>query len=246
MKHITGAFVALMLITSCSTYMEVSHTSPSGKGITKEEGKYWVFENDTIRIVYNFWNLEGQMTFAIFNKHNKPIYIDWKKCSYVMNGTKNDYYEESVFTHSVGAEISYYDLFWRRVSHSESLGKSVKNERIVFIPPGSGLKINTSYTISGRITRAHTSLREIRSVIKDSDEYVIRIDKPDSKVEFRNYITYSTTESFANEQYVDNGFYVSSVSIVPYTGRDFKFVVDDIIDPSSFYFFPVERNQLTK
>lgn len=90
MKSILSLLILTILLSSCSKKMiQVFETSSSN---TKLINSSWIFENDTTKIVYSFWSDKGIMAFSIYNKLDKPIYIDWKTSSYIYNGVKLDYW----------------------------------------------------------------------------------------------------------------------------------------------------------
>jgi len=64
------------------------------------------YENDTIRVAYIFWAEKGIMGLFIHNKLMKPLYIDWKKCSYITGTTKHDYWDETITVTNTGSSIS--------------------------------------------------------------------------------------------------------------------------------------------
>jgi hypothetical protein len=66
-------------------------------------GDFLAYENDTVRVVYIFWSENGTMGLFIHNKSKRPIYIDWKKCSYITGTVKHDYWDESVTITGAGA-----------------------------------------------------------------------------------------------------------------------------------------------
>lgn len=238
------AVMLCALLASCGTYMEVYHASPLTDGEWKIEDRYPVYDNDTIRIVYDLWDKNGIMRFAIFNKYSKPIYIDWKKCSFILNGTKNDYYDESVTTSAIEFGISYRDLFGQRIKKGASVSESTKKERIMFIPPKSGVRL-TTYSIYAPVA----VIKNIKSAdreMKREGKYLIPVKKEDAKVKFRNFITYSTTESFAQEKYVDNGFYISSISAYRQGTGNFVTMASTMHDPAGYYNYPIPRSSLKK
>jgi|GEM_PF-2744500 len=70
-------------------------------------------ENDTIRVTYIFWAEKGFMGLYIHNKLTRPLYIDWRKCSFITGITKHDYWTETVTIENTGSSIS------NSVSHSQ-------------------------------------------------------------------------------------------------------------------------------
>lgn len=72
-------------------------------------GDFLNYENDTIRVAYAFWAENGKMGIFIYNKSDKPIYIDWKKCSFIIEGTKQDYWQDiTTMNSSSSSSVSGY------------------------------------------------------------------------------------------------------------------------------------------
>jgi len=250
MKNILLLILPSVVLTSCSKYAQVYNVSPSNKEISLDNNHYFYYENDTIKIAYSFWASLGIMSFYVANKYSKPIYIDIKKCSFIANGNKHDYYEDKVTSNSIATGLSYTDIFGRHIGIAAGNGKSVKNERIMFIPPNSGVVFNT-YTLSDNIA-AINDLKTFKKDIKSTGIHTQK-NEPNGKsfLTFRNYITYSTTENFTQEQYIDNGFYVSSVDWVKtkkfgtLKGEGKKAQYEYyLMSPDHFYYFPLSTRQL--
>lgn len=76
---------------------------------------------------------------------------------------------------------------------------------------------------------------------KKIDIKTVSFDSKDTPVFFRNFFTYSTTEKFEKESYIDNGFYVSKIIQMkkkPFMGKAF-------IDPVEGYTYKFPfRNSL--
>ena len=64
------------------------------------------YENDTIRVAYIFWAENGLMGLFVHNKLQRPLYIDWKKCSYITGDLKHDYWNETVTMENSGTSTS--------------------------------------------------------------------------------------------------------------------------------------------
>jgi len=90
-----------LLMTSCNReYIQILRTKSVG---LTEKKQGWVFENDSVRINYNFNELGGIMSFSLFNKLDKPVYLDWKNSSFIYNGEKNNYWIEE--SNTVGSSL---------------------------------------------------------------------------------------------------------------------------------------------
>jgi hypothetical protein len=126
------------------------------------------YENDTIRIGYIFWSNGGTIGLYIYNKINRPIYIDWKKTSFITGSTKHDYWDESVtikedgtVAHSsdgslmsipIAGTISLgFSQFLNKSSFS-SITKVTKSERITFISPETTIEKNLFRIVDNFVT----------------------------------------------------------------------------------------------
>ena len=212
-------FLILTTLISCTGYVQVFETTTEDKNLRVED-KY-VYENDSIKIIYNFWQDKGTVTFSIYNKLNKPLYVDWKKSSYINNSIKLNYWEDventKSYERSVG--ITYRSKTNNRfyINNSAGITNSIttKPEKITFIPPKSNyirsqfnilpiiqLKINDYSSVEGE---------KINGKNKNQKILEKKLNKNNTPLIFRNFLTMSYTEFFEKEFYVDNEFYISKV-----------------------------------
>ncbi|GAB3960713.1 hypothetical protein GCM10028805_58520 [Spirosoma harenae] len=71
------SLLSLMLLTSCTN--SFYHVSTLESEQVNLVDKDFVFENEHLKLVYNFWEEGGRMRFLVFNKTDQPLYIDWSK-----------------------------------------------------------------------------------------------------------------------------------------------------------------------
>lgn len=223
MKIKTTIFILFTLVFfSCSSsYVQVFETSSKNQ-LIKNETNY-VYENDSVKITYSFWEDKGKMSFVVYNKLKKPLYIDWKKSSYISNTLKINYWEDVTTTNSVETRQTFGAannlLSIRRYYISNSVGvsssASSKPERITFIPPNSNYyRTQFSLLPIRELKVKDYQIRQKQSITNKSKTVKVfekSISKEDSPLVFRNFITLSYNENFTNEFYVDNEFYVSKV-----------------------------------
>jgi hypothetical protein len=219
--------VAILMNTSCSKYTQIFQTKPTTSGITSSDRLY--FENDTVKITYSFWQKGGTLVFSIYNKLNIPLYIDWKKSSFVKDGQKINYWSDETITHSSASSVGrprsgygyssygYYGLLGLSSSSTAVASRSIKPERITFLAPQSNIievMSNPLYPYTGdKFKRGAMA----GSLTKQPSHMLVPIDfkefnQSNSPLSFRNFLTISTTERFDNEVYIDNGFFVSRIS----------------------------------
>lgn len=219
-----GLIVFVLALFACNRKVHIYQTRQSQTDRVDS-----VFENDTVRVAYNFWAENGQVSFGVTNKTTKPLYVDWKKSSYVKDGNRYNYWEDILTT--VTASRSAPSIYrYQTVSVGASV--SAKPEQISFIPPNAtiyrsqymikagtdapftnGSQINVKAPVSGRNIQAKERAYQKRS----------------SPINFRNYMTLSTSDKFTQEFYIDNEFYVSS--IVEMRFKDFRDGYPDMSRP---------------
>lgn len=144
------------------------------------------------------------------------MYIDWKKSSIIKNYEKLDYWADETKTKSNSKTRLYYggnSLF--NYSQTSSESKSIRPERITFISPRSSVT-RLQYNLYN-LTPEKISSSKMGSILSSdgqksfSVEYV-EYTQENSQFIFRNFLTFSTSEKFDKEIYIDNGFYVSRIN----------------------------------
>lgn len=218
MKYFTFLLIPLIFI-GCTTYVQVFETKSKN---TATENNFYVFENDSLKITYDFWENRGLLKFSIYNKLEKPIYIDWKKSSLIYNDIKINYWSDEEI------QKSYSTFYYSSSSFSGfSFGSGsgiqttsvTRDERITFIPPKSTYFKNTFYIVPNRqfIVKDYTLNSELESEFKKGKMMKIlekEYNESDTPFNFRNFITFSLSEDIKDEFYIDNEFYLSKIQKV--------------------------------
>lgn len=213
-KRFFAALLMIILISSCGSYVQVFEAKTTN---TQIENDKYIFENDSIKITYNLWKDKGLLSFSIYNKLNKPIYVDWKKSSYINNSIKRNYWEDTESTKSVEKKVGSNYRTSSRIDNSHSNSTSIsssettKPEKITFIPPKSNY-IRSQFFILPIKTLRVKSYNSVQIPRIDNDKKNVTIsekvfDEKSTPLVFRNFVTFSYTENFAKEFYVDNEFF---------------------------------------
>ncbi|HMK26776.1 MAG TPA: hypothetical protein VK483_12170 [Chitinophagaceae bacterium] len=220
----------VVLLISCK-YTQIYETTPSTKGITSD--KYFVFENDTVKIKYSFWGESGSTyAYSFTNKLNIPLYIDWKKCSFIKNGAKYNYWEDITISKSTTSTWLFLGDFDLSTQFRKEI--STRPERITFLAPKSAITrvwysiypFETS-SISGKTCKLPINGSKKSQEVKCQD-----FTEENTRLKFRNFMTISTTEKFEKEYYIDNEFYVSKI----YQMKNGAFAPILFEKPTWFYF----------
>ncbi len=215
-----------ILLSSCSkSLIQIFDTQSTNTQIL--DG-FYVFETDMVKITYSFWTSNGIMSFSVYNKLGVPIYVDWKNSSFIYNDNKLDYWIDESQTQSLSYYRGYYyngPLLKPGYSYNEGLQSSnsstLKPERLTFIPPKSNYYRSQFYLWPGE----HYKLKAITkfSVVPRNDNqnkktkvYTEEFSRSNSPLRFRNYLTFSFTESSPQYFFVDNEFFLNSVKQMDY------------------------------
>lgn len=199
MKHFIALLLAIACFSSCVQY-QIFETSIEPTTWLHEENDAFVFENDTIRIDYYFWENQGVMSFSIFNKLSRPVYVDWKNSSFIYNGNKYNYWTDQIMT--TGTSTAYYNRAYNGLwyqgngitARTFQTTNSSKPERITFIPPKSFFSKSSFILLT-------------TGPVANSDVFTIE----NSPLVFRNYLAISLSESSTQYQFIDNKFYLATM-----------------------------------
>lgn len=219
-KHIFFSLIFVAIFSSSCTKTFVQTFATQSSSISKKNGN-WEFENDTLKITYDFNGNYGKMAFTVFNKLNKPLYIDWKNSAFIFNGLKNNYWVEETTTLS-NSMILTNKTMPLPVSLAKSNTQSVKTERVTFIPPKSGISsLNSSITFKLTNVRQHyivntkkatkIFLPDLWRKNKQLEGYELNYSENESIIKFRNFIAFSFSENSSQFNYIDNSFYVNNL-----------------------------------
>jgi hypothetical protein len=202
-------------------------------------GQCFEYENDSISVTYSFWEMNGTIEMLIRNKLNQPIYIDWKKCSFITGETKHDYWDGTMTMTTNGSAFTTLEDFANRSTAMSSISQITKPERITFIPPGTIISM-AMHTIAekkieslqpGIASEKDTTLPFPTVFYEQHGEMVpdlnskfepkkftllySEFDTISTPISFRTFLTYSTNDKFITEAYIDNFFYVSQINQMP-------------------------------
>ena len=181
-------------------------------------GDEFVYENDTLKITYDFYSDNGTMKFTIYNKTDKPLYFDWKKSAYIINERKFAYWadEAEINARTTGYQIQW--LEWLSTETSKTIGTIKSEDRIEFIPPRTKTakdkfrlsKDEHIKTFKGpEISLINKNWKKNKSNQTELKTY--SFNRSSTPLEFRNFVTYSFTEDFTEEISLDFSFWVTEI-----------------------------------
>ena len=225
-------YIMLIMATSCATptFYQIHKVEPISNVLP--DGKHLVYDDENCKVYYNFWDENGDAGFRLYNKTDKPIYINMEESFFILNGIAYDYFKNRVFTKSyttqksTGGELStsrgvIYDGFGmlqssnisanRSAGSSFSTGRSVSisESRLICVPSKTS-KIIYEFTISEGIYRSNDLYRfPTRSQVKP-----VNFTVNNSPIVFSNKISYYVGSS-DNIIVFENKFFVSEITNYP-------------------------------
>ncbi|MBK9147213.1 MAG: hypothetical protein IPM12_05240 [Flavobacteriales bacterium] len=195
----------------------------------------WLHENDSVAVLYNFYGSGGSMSFVIFNKSNKPLFINWKNSALILNGQKMQYWSDAVefsgsaTTKSTSSTRTVMDFDWAWVTQSRAsssiasvtTGSMVRNEMISSLPPQSYIGLKKYRLIPELLDFSGSSVVEIEVSKPDrpaAKEQILQMtfSKQNSPALFRNFLQLSFSEEMKDVFYIDDEFWVNQAHDMRY------------------------------
>ena len=220
MKSLLLASLLLALLAGCTPNIQVvtlrgSNVQPAQEGL--------VLDNDTLTLRYNFASERGRMHLSIINKLNQPLYIDWKRSSFIIGQQKLDYWYDVA---NVNLLTSGYAFRYRNTgissTRSSTNGVILKDDPIAFIPSHTETTKQRFVVLpEGTIAMSGTgvvSQEQARWTPNPKKTVAVRTytySMNQSPLQFRNYLTLSTDKDFKTEFFIDTQFWVSDVRVEP-------------------------------
>ncbi len=206
-----------IFFSSCTAYQYATLSS----SLPKSQYNDFFFENDTVQIVYSFSGMDCPFVIDIFNKLDKPIYINWPQSAVVVNG------ETKPINNSAGVSNTYDDFeVYTDVNNNSNTtivnngygrvnSRSLNSFNTSVIPAKSQLTIDHLTLKSSFIDITQAESQERTPITAYTTEPInvkkYNFSHGSSPFKFRSFITYSDDSNFNTKHCVDDEFWVSSV-----------------------------------
>lgn len=209
--------MSVSLLASCAQEIQVitlrgSNVTPATEGL--------ILDNDTLTLRYNFASERGRMAISIVNKLNQPLYVDWKRSSFIVGQNKMGYWHDVSDVQLSGSGTSYSSLY-SRYTIGYLAGSISREDPVGFIPPQTKLEKQQFVVLPiGSVSvRGPFEIRQEKAKWIDRkkpvDVKTYAYDDNQSPLTFRNYLTLSTDKDFKTEFHIDTKFWASDVQVLP-------------------------------
>lgn len=180
---------------SCRTVYQVTETESTNVKADNLDKKYF-YEDDNLKIYYDLWSRKGTLTFTLYNKTNKPIYIDWSHSNFIWNGYSIDYQKDVEIVKGIGSSTVLNNGII-----TQGFSIRTKERPQTQLPPNSQIVVH-KFNIDMPTIKFEYSEQKVKEI-----EY----SKETSFFKFRNYLAYTFDKDMSDLKFIDNDFWVKKV-----------------------------------
>lgn len=186
----------------------------------------FVFENEHLKVIYNFWENGGRMRYLLFNKTNQPIYIDWTNSFMVNKEVKTTYSQLASLSKSASVDTFKYVYKHNRL---EPLRISARISPIAPVPPEG--------TLAAAI--ADFSLQQTVLHPNTTDTLFV-YSAENTPVRVMHQICYSFNEALTDLHQIDHSFWVNNIRVIR-QGKLVRVYGSAKMGPSNAYYVKEKR-----
>lgn len=195
--------LTMLAFSSCASYQYLTLDSSE---VQKNDKKEFTWENDTMRLIYNFHGEGGPISMSIYNKLSKPLLVNWKKSSFVRDGQAF-----SLLDHNVQLSGGYSGSSTGTIAASFDLPEGMN-----LVPPGSFITkslnalVQPAPVYSAKFTEK-TEERKVTNPMGGGYSYKrFLFDPTASPLQFKSYLAFALANS-TEEFFVSHSFYAQEV-----------------------------------
>ena len=197
--------IALFSMTACNPWQYMTVNSPQ---LTRNDYNQFVFENDTLRLIYDIAGDGGQVKLRVFNKTNKHIAVNWQRSAFIRNQQTVSFLNKDVIIHGHTVTYSRYN--------QNFIGSFAFPDSACFVPPGSEVSDDLPTLAKTGPLQIYIPDSVPQKKLADPNGInsvkfrQLHYDEVSSPIRFSSYLTFSIGHD--NKEFsLTNDFYVSDV-----------------------------------
>jgi hypothetical protein len=188
----------LLLVTLLSCTKDIYHVSSLQSEQVTVQGHDYVYENDHLRVVYNFWDKGGRMRFLLYNKTSKPLYIDWEASHLIRNSNTIQYSQLPPLPQNTRVDpVLYTD---RDLTQSPYL-MTARGSQLAEIPSETYVAI-ADFPIEQLVINRKTKQR------------VFDYTRENSPLRIGQQLVYALDKDRTNTFHIDHSFWVDKIQVM--------------------------------
>ncbi|MBS2097439.1 hypothetical protein [Carboxylicivirga linearis] len=223
MKNLAPIIIACLFVisfSSCTSYQIITLEST----LNKPSSDGFIYEDDTVSVLYTFNGANAPLDVNIYNKLNTPLYINWNQSSVIINGQSFPLNPTQSKVNIEYSEVST-EYIYNSYTQGSGDGTIYHSDRSGFIPPQSNITIQ-GMNIWNSFLSPNDAISE-NKVIKANGSKITEYtyDLQSSPLDFRCYLTYSdcpeeTWKSLDHQFWIES-YYKCIDCKLPTTGNTF-------------------------
>ena len=200
--------IGVLAFSSCSSTYYYSILDTKDDFVDKVDNGDFLFENDSLWIAYCFKGESAPIQITVFNKTDKPIYVDWSRSVFIINDLAVSYAGQNVGFSGSSEGVAYPHGGYYNGGFE---GNFKISENISFIPPKT---MATRKTLNIEVGFENLHKRNYKTQIMASKkEETFKIQRAhfteeNTPLSFRSYLTiYSEPDkpmSFEQQFYISD------------------------------------------
>lgn len=205
--------MVVLFLGACSSYQYLTLNSSQ---MPKNDSKEFTWENDTMRLVYNFHGKGGPINLTVFNKTSQPLFLNWKKSALIRDGHSTVLFNHTVLINGSAVNSSFSSAGHTRTGYSNLSAQFDLPEGTEFLPPHTDLSkslVKVQDTGFGDIG-IYQHAQPISVLGADgvsSKAKRVAYEEQVSPVQFKIYLTFVLGNNSGQEFSLEHSFYATEI-----------------------------------
>lgn len=204
--------LASILLCSCGSYQYLTLSSSQ---LHQNDKKEFVWQNDTVKIVYNFHGKNGPINLVVYNKTDQPMFIKWKRSALIRDGHSISLFNKTVVFNGESDGSSL------RIGHVNTTSSTFSGsfdlpEGTDFLPPHSDMNKNLLYVQDSGFSDIGFTSGVEKVAVADDFGVVSKVskasyDEQSSPLQFRIYLTFGLGDITSPDFSLQHSFYAKEI-----------------------------------
>lgn len=198
MKNRLSLLLLFVLVSTVNHAQAVYQIASIQSDQVKLVDKDFVYENEHLKVIYNFWEEGGRMRFLLYNKTDQPIYIDWSKSFIEYNGSISLYSQLSEKPGNVPADDVLYTY---QNASVKPLPLTAQTNRVAQVPPHMYMAV-ADFLINYAQQYTHTAGK------------FYTYTKENTPLQVDHQLAYSLNDTLTDTRIIAHSFWAESIHAV--------------------------------